>query len=167
MTNAILTERDVAELVADLVRDGTRVIAPVPTGVGGEQTEYQSIVRFEEAVLDGALPRRSLKEFLRPASHDECGAMVPQVILGARPCDAAGAEALDGLMAQEYRDELWRARRAATTIVSVVCRDVEESCFCSALGRGPDSPRGADAILVPLDGGAGPRPARGPSHLEA
>ncbi len=154
MTSAILTEADVAQLVTDLVGAGTRVIAPVPTGVDGE-TEYRVVERLEEADLDGALPRRSLKEFLRPALQDERGAIAPQVVLGARPCDAAGAEALDGLMAQEYRDELWRARRAATTIVTVACRNPQESCFCSAVGRGPDSTRGADAILVPLDAPSG------------
>ena len=58
MTRAILTESDVAKLVADLVGAGTRVIAPVPAGPDWEQTEYRPIERLEEAVLDGPLPRR-------------------------------------------------------------------------------------------------------------
>jgi hypothetical protein len=63
-------------------------------------------------------------------------------------------------MGWDYRDELWRARRVATTVVSIACRRVESSCFCGALGIGPDSARGADAILVPLDLTAGPPPSR-------
>jgi ferredoxin len=160
MTRAILTESDVAKLVADLVGAGTRVIAPVPAGPDWEQTEYRPIERLEEAVLDGPLPRRSLKEFFRPPQRDESAALPPQVILGARPCDAAGAETLDNVMGWDYRDELWRARRVATTVVSIACRRVESSCFCGALGIGPDSARGADAILVPLDLTAGPPPSR-------
>jgi ferredoxin len=159
MTCAILTESDVAKLVEDLVGAGTRVIAPVPVGPSWEETEYRPIERFEEAVLDGRLPRRSLKEFFRP-QRDVQAAGAPQVILGARPCDAAGADTLDDVMGVEYRDELWRARRAATAIVSVVCRSVESSCFCGAVGVAPDSTRGADAILVPLDPDTGPPPSR-------
>lgn len=160
MTSAILTESDVAQLVTDLAAAGTRVVAPVPAGRDWDQTEYRPIARLEDAALDGPLPRRSLKEFLRPAHPDERGAPAPQVILGARPCDAAGAETLDKLMRLEYRDEVWRARRAATTIVSIACRQVERSCFCAAVGSGPDSTRGADAILVPLDVPAGPPVSR-------
>ncbi len=160
MTRAILTEVDVAELVAELVGAGTRVVAPVPAGPDFEETEYRSIERLEEAVLDGPLPRRSLKEFFRPPQQDERAGLAPQVILGARPCDAAGAEKLDNVMGSDYRDEHWRARRAATTIVSIACRRVERSCFCGAVGIGPDSTRGADAILVPLEPGDGPPPSR-------
>jgi ferredoxin len=160
MTRAILTESDVAKLVADLVGAGTRVIAPVPAGPDWEETEYRPIERLEEAVLDGPLPRRSLKEFFRPPQPEEGAALVPQVILGARPCDAAGAETLDNVMGWDYRDELWRARRVVTTVVSIACRRVESSCFCGAVGIAPDSTRGADAVLVPLDLAAGPPPSR-------
>lgn len=150
MTRTILTEADVAKLVTDLVDAGTRVVAPVPVGPDFEEVEYRSIERLDEAVLDGPLPRRSLKELLRPP-RDGGAALAPQVVLGARPCDAAGAEKLDDVMGWDYRDEHWRARRAPTTVVTVACRQVERSCFCGAVGLGPDSTRGADAILVPLD----------------
>src|SRR5512143_2277171 len=121
MTNTILTESDVVKLVGDLVGAGTRVIAPVPAGPDWSETEYRPIERFEEAMLDGPLPRRSLKEFLRPPQPDERAARGPQVILGVRPCDAAGIETLGHVMTLDYRNELWRARRAATTIVTVAC----------------------------------------------
>jgi ferredoxin len=159
MTCAILTEADVAQLVQDLVAGGTRVVAPVPAGPDWEQTEYRAIERLEEATLDGPLPHRSLKEFFRP-QQGERAAFAPQVILGARPCDAAGVETLDNVMGSEYRDELWRARRATTTVVTIACTRVDRSCFCGAVGIGPDSTRGADAILVPLDVASGPTPAR-------
>ena len=160
MTTTILTEADVAKLVDDLVGAGTQVIAPVPVGPDWEETEYRSIQRLEEAALDGALPRRSLKEFFRPRPDEQRGALAPQVVLGARPCDAAGAEALEDVMGVEYHDELWRARRAATAIVSVACGRVESTCFCGAVGRGPDSTRGSDALLVPLELELGPSPSQ-------
>lgn len=154
MTTAILSRTELAGLVADLAVDGTRVIAPVPAGRLLEQTEYQPIQRLDEADLGGAQPRRSLKEFLRPAPGERSAP--PQVILGARPCDAAGVDHLDALMGWDYRDARWVARRGATTIVSLACPGEDGSCFCSAVGLGPDSARGADALLVPLDGPSGP-----------
>ena len=56
-------------------------------------------------------------------------------------------------MGWEYRDELWRARRAATTIVTIACSQVERSCFCTAVGLGPDAVKGSDLLLLPVEGG--------------
>ena len=157
MTTTILTEADLAKLVDDLVEAGTRVIAPVPAGPDWLQTEYRLIERLDDALLDGPLPRRSPKEFLRPPRPDERASIRPQVLLGVRPCDAAGIDALEDVMALEYRNDLWRARRAVTTIVTFACARVEPSCFCGAVGIGPDATRGADAVLTPLeDVAAGP-----------
>ena len=94
-------------------------------------------------------------------------AFPPQVVLGARPCDAAALAVLDGVMGWDPRDELWFGRREATTVVSVACPGVDSSCFCSALGLGPDSTKGADAILLPLDAAAGPSPSQVAESLEA
>jgi ferredoxin len=77
----------------------------------------------------------------------------PQVILGVRPCDAAGVEILDKVMNWDYRDELWFGRREATTIVSFACPGMDSSCFCTAVGCEPHSRKAADALLTPVDGG--------------
>jgi ferredoxin len=159
MTNAILSESDVATLVTELVGSSKQVVAPVRAGADWEHTEYARIERLEDAMIGGALPRHSLKEFFRPA-QEERTPCAPQVVLGAPPCDAAGVERLDHVMAHDYHDELWAARRAATTIVTVACSGAERSCFCGAVGLGPDSTRGTDALLVPLDVAAGPPPSQ-------
>ncbi len=111
---------------------------------------------------------RSLKELFLPPSEvlftyrqrkdgveiqEVPTAFPPQIVLGARPCDAAGIEILDRVMGWDYRDELWFGRRQATTLVSLACPGGDASCFCSALGLGPDSSRGADALLVPVASG--------------
>ena len=165
MTGAILSQADLTALVARLVAAGTRIIAPAATPHDPRRTEYRPIQRFAEAALDGPLPRRSLKEFFLPPSEvllryrqKKDGVNVeevpttfpPQVILGARPCDAAGVETLDKVMGWGFRDELWFGRREATTVVSVACPGTDSTCFCSAVGLGPDATRGADALLVPL-----------------
>ncbi len=165
MTSAILSQSDLAALVARLAAAGTRVIAPVALPNDPRRTEYRSIRRFEDAALGGPLPRRSLKEFFLPPSEvllryrlrkdgvelDEVPTTFPpQLVLGARPCDAAGIETLDKVMAWGARDELWFGRREATTIVTLACPGADSTCFCSAVGLGPDATRGADAMLVPI-----------------
>jgi len=164
----MLSPLDLAALVINLVLANIRVIAPVRVKDNPEQTDYLPIRGLEDAALGGPLPRRSLKEFFLPASEvllryrlgksdvevEEVRTRFPQqVILGARPCDAAGIEVLDRVMGWDYRDELWFGRREATTIVSLACSGVDASCFCSAVGLGPDSTKGSDVLLVPVKGG--------------
>jgi ferredoxin len=148
MKHRIVTQADLGALVTRQIAEGTRVIAPVPSG--NDLVDYRPIRSLEEADVLGGLPRRSLKEFFRP-SLDSPEEAPLQLILGARPCDAAGVVNLDNVMGAEYRDPHWLARRAATTIVSVACPGVDRACFCSAVELGPDSTTGADALLVPLD----------------
>jgi ferredoxin len=165
MTGAIVTQAELAALVARLVAAGTRVFAPAPAPHDPRRVEYRAVERLEEAALGGALPRRSLKELFLPPSEvllryrqrkdgvdleEVPTACPPRVILGARPCDAAGVETLDRVMAWGSRDELWFGRREATTVVSLACPGVDSTCFCSAVGLAPDATRGADALLVPL-----------------
>jgi ferredoxin len=165
MKSAILSRADLAGLVARLVGSGTRVIAPASAPDDSTRIEYRSIHRFEEAALGGALPRRSLKELFLPQSEvllryrqrkdgvdleEVPTTFPPQVVLGARPCDAAGVVTLDKVMGWDTRDELWFGRREATTIVSVACPGVDSTCFCSAVGLGPDATEGSDVLLVPL-----------------
>ncbi len=165
MTSAILSQPDLAALVARLVAAGTRVIAPVTLPDLPRRTEYRPVQRFEEAALGGPMPRHSLKAFFLPPSEvllryrlkkdgveleEVPTTFPPQVILGARPCDAAGVDTLDKVMGWGVRDELWFGRRDATTIVTLACPGGDSTCFCTAVGLGPDTTRGADALLVPI-----------------
>jgi ferredoxin len=165
MTSTVVSREDLAALVARLVAAGTRVVAPVAVPPDPKHAEYREIRRLDEAALGGPLPRQSLKELLLPPSEvllryrqrkdgvdvDEVPtSFPPRVVLGARPCDAAGVEILDRVMGWGCRDELWFGRRDATTIVTLACAGADSTCFCSAVGLGPDATRGADAMLVPL-----------------
>ena len=144
------------------------MIAPVCAKDDPEQIDYQPIQSFEEASLGVRLPRRSLKEFFLPPTEvllhykqTKSGVEIsevptvapPQVILGATPCDVAGLHAVDKVMNWDYRDELWFGRREATTIVSLLCNLMDSTCFCTAVGLGPESFTGSDVLLVPAAGG--------------
>ncbi len=158
MTTTIVSQADLEAMVEELVGAGAQVVAPVPAGTDWERTEFQPIRHMEEATLGGGLPRGSLTRFFR-TPEAERAPFAPQVILGARPCDAAGIETLDELMARDFRYDLWFARRTATTIVSLACGSVDASCFCTAVGLAPDSRRGSDVLLFPLAGSWGPPPS--------
>ncbi len=161
-----ITREQLSALVAELAAGAARVIAPARAADG--KNDYREITRFEEAAFGGGLPRRSLKEFFLPATeplfswHQGKGDVAvkpvpvsfpPQVIIGATPCDAVGVEILDKVMGWDYRDELWFGRREATTIISMACAGVDGSCFCTAIGNGPDSTRGSDVMMTPVSGG--------------
>lgn len=168
MTHRFLSHAGLASLIAELVKANTRVIAPVRANDDPEQVDYQPIQKLEDAALGVRLTRRSLKEFFLPPSEvllyykqTKDGVEItevptkiqPQVVLGSSPCDAAGLEIVDRVMGWDYRDELWFGRREATTIVSLLCTAMDATCFCSAVGLGPDAFKGSDVLLVPAEGG--------------
>ncbi|MBI5532428.1 MAG: 4Fe-4S dicluster domain-containing protein [Deltaproteobacteria bacterium] len=169
MSAKTLTQADLASLVGDLVAAGTRVVAPSRTGVGPLQhLDYREIKKADEMTLDAGLPKRSIKELFFPPTEvlfrwkqkkndfelQEVETKFQKtVVIGARPCDAAAPEIVDRLMNWDYKDELWNGRREATTIVALACDGQDKSCFCTAVGLGPDSTKGADVLLVPVKGG--------------
>ena len=79
-----------------------------------------------------------------------------QVIFGLRPCDARGFVQTDqvfGGYGGFYFDPLYNARRAATTLLAVTCRDPRSTCFCTAIGGCPAGQEGVDALFTQVDGG--------------
>jgi len=163
-----LSHEGLVALVTKLVAAGTQVIAPVRASDDVEQVDYRPISKLDEAAFGVRLPRRPLKELFLPPTEvllyyrqTKDGVEIsevptnarPRVILGAVPCDAAALEVVDHVMSWDYKDELWFARREATTIVSLLCNLMDAACFCTAVGLGPESFRGSDVLLVPSEGG--------------
>ena len=122
-----------------------------------------------QLVLDGnSRPRNSLKEFLFPRHEELYGyrlgrkkveltevppPAVEQIVLAARPCDAALGPILDHIFNWDYSDASYNRRRELTTIVSLACTGHDAQCFCTSVNSGPADPRGADAMLLALDEG--------------
>jgi ferredoxin len=140
---------------------------PTAKGFYGE-LEYREVREAGELVLGPGMPRLSLKQFFLPQSEDlfswrQRGTDVeltetptrfnPRVVLGAKPCDAAALEIVDEVMNWEYQDELWNGRREATAIFALACGVEDQHCFCPSMGVAPDSVRGADGLLTPVEGG--------------
>ncbi len=169
MKKRLLGKTDLDSLLIDLIAAGIRVIGPVlRKEPGSDFIEYGQVQNPDEILLDGPQPIRPLKEIVFPPTEtlfkwkqgqslieieESPTSFQETVIVGARPCDAAALEIVDRVMGWDYRDELWFGRRQATTVLASACTQCDESCFCTAVGLSPDSTRGADWFLNPVDRG--------------
>jgi ferredoxin len=169
ITQRFLGKADLDPFVFDLINAGIRVIAPVRRNPQGREfVEYAQVQNSDMIILDGPHPVRPLKEVIFPPTEilfkwKQAKSLVEieegpttfeeTVIIGATPCDAAALEIVDRVMGWDYRDEPWFGRRQATTVLTVACAQGDESCFCTAVGLSPESPRGADWFLTPAAGG--------------
>ncbi len=77
----------------------------------------------------------------------------PVAVVGARPCELAGLEVLDRVLAGgETPDDRYTARRSGSLVVAVECGKPSSTCFCSSMGTGPDAGPGYDLALTELLG---------------
>lgn len=166
MTEAI-SQQSLLQLVDAWLGEDRRVFAPVR--VKPDLTLYQTIDNASLAHLDPtARPANSIKEAVFPRYEklygyrcagkrieltDAAPPETPQIVLGARPCDAAALEILDPVFNWDYVDGLYNHWRRLTTVVALACQDHDEHCFCTSVGLGPGDTRGADALLIDLGDG--------------
>lgn len=128
----------------------------------------QALDASAEACWAAGKTRWSPKEFLSPRTEtlfsyraqgdtvrlDERPAdTTEQVLVGVRPCDAAGLARLDEVLGGPGGDPLYAALRRRTAVVSLACAEAGPECFCTAVGGGPGATEGSDVRLFPaLDG---------------
>ena len=141
------------------------VIAPVRRG---GQVVFRPVARLDEIAFDAGRADFSAKDFFLPSSEaivtwrpavegvrtETAGLGRPQVLFGARPCDAHALEVLDRLLLKDPADLFYAERRAKTTLVGLACVDGPwEGCFCTTMGGGPAERRYLDVLLTRIEGG--------------
>ncbi len=160
----VLSRQQLDRLVDSWLQAGTHVAGPVR--VGPELILYQPLAASTDLLLDGFIrPANSIKQFIFPQHEKLYGyrlngnrpellqadpLVAPQVIVGARPCDAASLPILDHVFHWDYEDQFYIRRRLQTTVITLACRQFDEHCFCTSLGLGPESEQGSDVILFDL-----------------
>lgn len=78
----------------------------------------------------------------------------PTVVVGGRPCDAAGFNVFDRVYDSERAKDLnYLSRREATLFVSLTCDKPATTCFCNWVGGGPASTSGSDVLMTPIADG--------------
>ncbi|MBN1959952.1 MAG: 4Fe-4S dicluster domain-containing protein [Deltaproteobacteria bacterium] len=177
-----ISETALSQLLNDLIAQQIRVVAPVRVGVKGYErvklspiyatsitnTTNQSIATVANVDFTSPLTNSSIKPYFLPPTEvllkwqqnqgdielkQADTKAAPTVIVGAHPCDVAAIDKLDKVMSWGLRDELWFKRREATTIISFTCTEVDDACFCTAVGLEPASRRGADLLFTKVDDG--------------
>jgi ferredoxin len=162
----VLSLATLRTLVGRWIGDGRRVAGP--RLVNGRLL-YAWLDTAGQLTLDGeARPRNSIKELLFPRHEELYGyklarqrvdlievapPQVEQIVVAARPCDAALGPILDHVFNWDYADAAYNRRRELTTIVTLACRTFDSQCFCTSVDSGPEDPRGSDAMLYALDEG--------------
>jgi ferredoxin len=163
----LLTKTALRQWIERLLADGKRVAGP--QSVRADLIQYAWLASADQLVLDGFIrPANSIKEFVFPR-HEQLYAYqfkgkqielspvelptAEQVVIGARPCDAAALTALDRIFNWDTQDEFYNRRRELTTVVTLACRAFDAQCFCTSVGLGPADPRGSDVLLVAIDDG--------------
>jgi len=148
-----------------LLADGKRVAGP--QRVHEDLVQYAWLTSADQLALDGFVrPSNSIKEVVFPRHEQLYGyqfkgkriellpAELPtkeQIVIGARPCDAAALPALDGVFNWDTQDEFYNRRRELTTVVTLACGAYDAHCFCTSVGLGPGDVRGSDALLIAVD----------------
>jgi ferredoxin len=165
----LITRDNLVRLADALISSHVSVVGP--TARQG-RFEYTRLAAGAEICPDDqfVVPALSLKEFFFPRTeplfhyrYGDAGSVTltsptpagqpPQVVVGARPCDAAALPVLDKVFAWDYVDRFYFARRDATTIVTVACAQAGPDCCCTSAGCAPDATDGSDVMLLPLAGG--------------
>ena len=159
MTRKLITKSDLATLARNLARNHVRFLAPLHRG---DEIAFDEVGPDDQIVFDYVNSDLPPKRFFRPSCQEtgwiekdelkEAPAAFPAAVLfGVRPCDAESFTLLDKVFLEgDYADNFYRARREATTVVALACAVVGDDCFCTALGAGPDSSKGADILAFDL-----------------
>lgn len=164
------------QLTATLERLAERIELWVPAAVSGQP----GVIKFQryrpgmEAALD-RLTHLSPKEVVQPQVEtllrfrtvksaddpdteqlllDDQIEARRTLVFGARPCDARAFLLSDEVFLKgPYVDVYYAARRESTLLATLVCREGDGACFCSAMGGGPADTAGSDLRIIPVDGG--------------
>jgi ferredoxin len=163
----IISQAALRQLVDAWLGQGRRVVGPAQVKPG--LLLYAPLRAADELLLEGYVrPANSIKEAVFPRHEKLYGfrfhgkqielvdAEAPtqqQLVIGARPCDAAALPILDHVFNWDYKDEHYNRRRELTTVVTLACREHDRHCFCTSVGSAPDDPRGSDAMLYDLGDG--------------
>ena len=147
----LLTKTALRQWIERLLAEGKRVAGPQV--VKKDLIQYAWLASADQLTLDGFIrPANSIKEVVFPRHEELYGyrfagkqielfppepPIKEQIIIGARPCDAAALPTLDRVFNWDTQDEFYNRRRELTTVVTLACREYDAQCFCTSVGLGP------------------------------
>jgi ferredoxin len=75
------------------------------------------------------------------------------VIFGSRACDIKAIELLDKFFSRNFEDPLYSSKRNNIFIITLVCQQLRDNCFCTSTNSGPYLRDGFDIQLVDINDG--------------
>jgi ferredoxin len=166
----VLTRAALRRLIDQWLSAGKSVAGPrsFVHGDGAPRVLYAMMESSEQLLLDGFVrPGNSIKELVFPRHEKLYGYKLAgkkteiveldaprreQIVVAARPCDAAALPILDHVFDWDPRDGFYQRHRDDTTVITLACRQFDSHCFCTSVGSGPADQRGSDVMLLELVG---------------
>lgn len=162
-----ISRKSFLALVEAWIAQGKQVAGPQK--IAEDLILYKPLASADHLVLEGYVrPGNSIKEFFFPRHEKLYGYRIEgkkielfdpeplaaeQIVVAARPCDAASLPILDHVFTWDYDDGLYIRRREMTTVITLACTAHDADCFCTSVGGAPDGERGSDVLLLDLGDG--------------
>jgi len=163
----LLKQSSLEKLVHHLHLAGKEVCAPVKKN---DKVDFGRISSLDQMATEYIVTEQSAKFAVFPRIEtlfeintandqvllkDKDLAAIPEVVLlGTRPCDAAGFITLWGIFGGDHEDTIFQARLNKLTIISISCSKSDSKCFCTSVKLSPGGTKGSDILLTRLDGDA-------------
>lgn len=162
--NKILRHSGLAEIIKRLHDGGTQVYAPVKKD---NVTDFRRISDLLSMDLDYIVTTQSAKFVLFPSVEelfeietskdritlrDKDMDSIPEIVLlGTRPCDAAGMHRLNTMFSSDSKDSIYAACLEKLTMISISCNKSDSNCFCTSVNVSPGSTSGSDILLTQIE----------------
>lgn len=160
-----LSKASLASLIEQLNGKGTLVIGPRKKD---NLVDFDAVTSLDDISEDYIVTTQSPKTVAFPKIERILNYQVTQffvdqqaparnfpdlVLIGARPCDAAGFDSLTAIFTWDTKDELYIERLKRTTIIGMSCNAHDDACFCTSVKGHPGSTHGSDILLTRIGNG--------------
>jgi formate hydrogenlyase subunit 6/NADH:ubiquinone oxidoreductase subunit I len=161
MEQYIINQEGLQELVAALIKDGKKVIAPV---LRNNKPVYDSVSEYSQIINGFIQTVNSAKEVIFPRTEKlfgfrknadgitvedfNAGTIPSTIVWGIKPCDAAAIGSIGAIFNWDYHDKLFNTRLEKTTWISFSCQEADENCFCTSVNGGPGNTANSDIQLT-------------------
>ncbi|MDR3297573.1 MAG: 4Fe-4S dicluster domain-containing protein, partial [Prevotellaceae bacterium] len=167
MEQKFIPKETLKALLAQLLSDGHRVLAPVEADNG--KLSFERVSSADSISLKHVQTTQSVKKVAFPRTEKlfsyakqqgklelsdyDADALPPTIVFGLHPCDAAGFAPLSAIFNWDVSDLPFNERMKRTTLITLSCTAADEYCFCTSVGGHPGSASGSDMLLTPLADG--------------
>jgi len=163
----LLKPASLEKLVLKLKEEGKQVFAPVKKDnlvnfaeISSLQEMTEDYITTVQSAKSVAFPKvetifdlQTTKEGVTLKDKD-INAIPEIVLLGARPCDAAGFDSLNAIFTWDgLKDNIYVTRLKRTTIIGISCSKCDAKCFCTSVNGNPGATKGSDILLTKIDNG--------------